>query len=143
MNITLLILGVFLILISTILIAVNSSNSKDESSKYQNKQQPETDNLNTKYQKEPPVKQKQQAVYQEKEINPIKYVTHAEDEILLRDINKEESPEIIDLKEKPTNITDEIIHLHKEGLSVSQIAARLEKGIREIEIILKVNKLKD
>ena len=142
MNITLLIFGVFLILVSTILIAINSSNLKDENLNYQNKQQ-DADILNAKF-KEESITQQNKSVYQEQEqVNPIKYVTNAEDEILFRDVKKEEPKESSDFNKKPTNITDEIIYLHKEGLSVGQIASRLEKGIREIEIILKVNKLKD
>ena len=103
MNITLLILGVFLILISTILIVINSSNSKDENLKYQAKEDSFTSSLNTEYKKEPQAPQKEQETYREQEeAIPIKYVTNAETEVPLREVIKDETSDASDYNQNPT-----------------------------------------
>lgn len=77
---------------------------------------------------------------------------HTEEEILFRKLKEtekkkqdfeEEYIDIIDNKSNKPNMTDEIIDMYKEGLTVNEIAKRLKKGIREIEIILKINKIKE
>lgn len=45
------------------------------------------------------------------------------------------------INEDVENMTDRIIKMNQEGLTVNEIAKRLDKGVREIEITLKVNKI--
>lgn len=52
-----------------------------------------------------------------------------------------ESQKKLSITDADGNITDKIIRMKQEGMSDNEIAKSLNKGVREIEIILKINKI--
>lgn len=124
MNIILLILGTFLIIFSIvkIIISLNSREIEEENE----------------------IKEELFDNEEEIEENTI------EESIIYENITTEEKLDfeeeyinVIDTSINKPNMTDKIINMYEEGLTVNQIAKRLKKGIREIEIILKINKIKE
>lgn len=124
MNIILLVLGAFLIIFSIvkIIISLNSREAEDKT------------------------EIKEETFNNDKEVEE----NLIEENIIYENITREEKPDfeeeyinIIDTSVNKPNMTDEIINMYEDGLTVNQIAKRLKKGIREIEIILKINKIKE
>lgn len=144
MNIVLLILGVFLIILSIILITINPSNTYEDRSKIESEKEfnipemPVRESVEDKYDDDFVIDFQED--HFEKEILELKNVK----DILIEDLEEFEEEykfERSNIQNNEENITDEIIKMHKEGLKSNEIAKKLDKGIREIEIILKVNNI--
>lgn len=143
MNMTLLILGVLLILFSTILIVINST---DTSNKYINgevKEKSYEDISKSRQDILKDVRTNNETVEVENENIKIEEKADLEDEILYKDFTDKEHDKT-ESSENEVSMTDQIIKMYKvDGLEVNEIAKELKKGIREIDIILKVNKIKN
>ena len=158
MNIILLILGAFLIIFSIIKIIISLNNKEVEPiSETSEKKNIRDDNQAREIKvkdiyddKEKVGKNliKEEPVEEFKIGKNIDFTTDDKEEDLFKDLKdpdnldvKEEYIDVIETKNKRPNMTYEIINMYEEGLPVNEIAKRLKKGIREIEIILKINKI--
>ena len=140
MNMTLLILGVLLILFSIILIIINTTDSSDKNfdtsikEKTYEKVSEDIESISS----DDSVKEE---IIKVEDIEDEKI--DLEDEILYKNFTEVKTDTANSINETE-NITDQIINMYTtEGLEVNEIAKKLKKGIREIEIILKVNEIKD
>lgn len=147
MNIILLILGVFLILISIILITINSSNSNtnEKTSVYEANQPFKAEEEQGFKTIDKEIKKDERDNLDISEVSIDVENEETENDILFEKLVKETSlkEDIKTKNNEENNITDQILKMHEEGLKTNEIAKRLKKGVREIEIILKVNKVKD
>lgn len=155
MNIALLILGVFFIILSLILIILNSNSVEETKPKLEVKIKEQPNPLDLLEKKDIKIKDEYissfetslKENYNEKKIEKQK-PTQLENIERVEKIEKtievvEETHDkvVSSIESTRDDITDKIIKMHKEGYKVNEIAKKLEKGIREIEIILKVNNI--
>lgn len=152
MNIILLILGAFLIIFSIVKITIGLNNKEIETiSETKEEKQVEP---NIKLNVEPTNIEEEKLDYNEErsETNIIGETIDTtianEEENLFKDLEdaenlnfEEEYIDVITTENNRPNMTNEIINMYEKGLTVKEIAKRLKKGIREIEIILKINKI--
>lgn len=144
MNIVLLILGVFLIIISIILITLNPSSTYESSLKVESEKEFDVPDMPLKKFVQNEYKDDFvvdfQEDYFEKEITELKNVKDISVEDL-DEFEEEYKPSRPVAQNNEENVTDEIIKMYKEGFKSNEIAKELNKGIREIEIILKINNI--
>lgn len=169
MNIALLVIGVMLVVCCVILITINSSketqnqteikDTKAHVKSYNSYTPNRKVNLESGSEKEdlfyekirdevlkPSIKEEVKEVKVIKDIEQKETNTKSVEHI---NLEQQEASVVLDVyksKDKSENLdeeslTDKIIKMKKEGLGINEIAKKLDKGVREIEIILKINKI--
>lgn len=134
MNIILLILGAFLIIFSIVKIIL-SLNNREAEDRDEIKEEELEKNIIHEEELEDELEQSlEESFLEENFIEEKDYIEEKPD-------FEEKYIDVIDTSDNKSNMTEKIISMHKEGLTVNQIAKRLKKGVREIEIILKINKI--
>lgn len=141
MNIILLIIGIFLIIIPIILITINTNDSPRTNIRSEGNRltvttdiplEDEIENMEIKEKKEFDV-DFQNHYFKDSRANIKKIELYQDSYNMKKD----------DFESSEVNTTDEIIKMHGEGLSSNEIAKKLGKGVREIDIILKVNNIEE
>lgn len=146
MNIALLILGVVLIILSIILITINSNNTyenkidiieSDKKLNYSELSIKEKRDIGSAFSKLDIDLQKKN--YDEELVD---FESTKSDKLeKLEEFEEEYQLERSNTKSTGENVTSEIIKMYREGLTSNEIAKKLDRGIREIDIILKVNNI--